>query len=431
MKIARASSMQGTVRLPGDKSISHRAAMIAAMADGVTTIDNFALSSDCRSTLDCLAALGVRIEQKNNTVTIYGLGRTGFSAPVEPLDCYNSGTTMRLMAGILAGQDFSSVLTGDVSLRSRPMQRIIDPLTEMGALIDAKNGHPPLSITGTRPLTAIRHLPSQASAPVKSCVLLAGLNAEGETRVIEQVRTRDHTERLLKWFGADVRSTAGNGQNCVSIEGGQNLSARDVAVPADLSSAAFFIAAAVCLAGSGLTLPDVGLNPTRRSFVDILIGLGFEIGITDEREVCGEPAATILVRHNHGVRPQGPLVIEGEMIAGLIDEIPILAILGTQIDGGIDVRDAAELRVKESDRIAAIVGNLRRMGADVTETAGGFRAERAELHGAEINSYGDHRIAMAFTIAGLLAKGETTIKGASCIDVSFPGFLETLRSVIR
>ena len=405
--------------------------MIAALAEGTTTIENFALSSDCLSTLRCIEALGARIEQAGKTIHIKGVGPTGLSKPHEILDCGNSGTTMRLLAGILAGQDFSSVLTGDDSLRSRPMKRIIEPLTEMGAVIEHTELTAPLTITGRYPLTAIEHHPGKASAQVKSCILLAGLNADGETRVIEPVETRDHTERMLRWFGVDVYSGFDNGHNCVSVVGGQALTARDVTIPGDLSSAAFFIAAAVCIDDSTLILPHVGINPTRRSFVDILIRLGYEIEITGDRDICNEPVATITVTGNKGPRANGPLVIEREMVAGLIDEIPVLAVLGTQIEGGIKVRDAAELRVKESDRIAAVVESLGRMGASVTETSDGFVVERSDLQGAVVDPRGDHRIAMALAAAGLLAEGETTIEGASCVDVSFPGFFETLQSVIR
>ena len=301
----------------------------------------------------------------------------------------------------------------------------------MGATIEPHNGKAPLSITGRHPLTAIKHRPKQASAQVKSCILLAGLNAEGETRVIEPTQTRDHTERMLRWFGVDVNSEMEDRLNIVSLTGGGHLTASDIIVPSDISSAAFFITAAVCLEGSDITIPDVGMNPTRRSFVDILIDLGYDIEIIEMREQCEETVATLCVRHRPGFRPRGPLVIEGDAVPGLIDEIPILALLGTQILGGIEVRDAGELRVKESDRIKATVENLRRMGVNVVENSDGFIAQHAGLRGAEVDSFGDHRIAMAFTIAGLIAEGETEIKDASCVDVSFPGYFETLESVIK
>lgn len=429
--MANATSIKGTIHLPGDKSISHRAAMIAAIADGVTRIENYSPSADCEATLECLRTLGVRIDRDEGSVTITGVGLNGLRKPNVELDCGNSGTTMRLLAGILSGQPFNCVLTGDVSLRSRPMGRIIEPLTSMGASIRSNDAKAPLSITGHHPLTAIQHRPGQASAQVKSCILLAGLNAEGETTVIEPAETRDHTERLLRWFGVDVRSKREYGSNRVSFSGGKRLIASDVVIPADLSSAAFFITAAICLEGSEITIPGVGLNPTRRSFVDMLIDLGYDIEIGDMREISGESVATLRVRHKQGFRAHGPLVIEGDAVPGLIDEIPILAVLGTQIEGGLEVHDAAELRVKESDRIAATVENLRRMNIDAIENADGFIVRKGDLRGAEVDSFEDHRIAMAFAIAGLIAKGETDIKDGSCVDVSFPGYFETLGSVIR
>lgn len=425
MKISRANSISGTIHLPGDKSISHRSAMIAAMAEGETRIENFATSADCASTLECIAALGVNVSRNGNSVVINGVGKTGFRAPTQPLDCGNSGTTMRLMSGVLAGQNFESVLIGDESLQSRPMKRVIEPLGQMGAVICSDEGKAPLTIAGKYRLRVIEYQPPIASAQIKSCVLLAGLNSDGVTTVIEPVQTRDHTERMLRWFGVDVEIVNGETGTRISVSGDAKLTARDLIVPADISSAAFFMVAAACLAGSDITMPNVGLNPSRRAVLDVMLGLGARIELIGSMENCNEPASSLRVRSGFSVSSASHL-LHGEIIANLIDEVPILAILGTQLEGGIEIRDAAELRVKESDRISAVVENLKRMGAAVTEFADGLKVERSELRGAKIDSFGDHRIAMAFGVAGLFADRETEIEGAECANVSFPGFFETL-----
>ena len=430
MKVKQARALAGTISLPGDKSISHRSAMFAAIAEGTTKIENFATSADCSSTLGCLAGLGVDINREGNTVVVEGVGKTGFAPPSEPLDCGNSGTTMRLISGILAGQNFASTLVGDDSLQSRPMKRVIEPLGRMGAVIHSDEGKAPLTIHGKTPLTAIEYQPPVASAQIKSCVLLAGLNADGETTVIETVQTRDHTERMLEWFGVDVEmSPTANGTR-ISVNGSSRLTARDLVVPSDISSAAFFMVAAACLADSDIKMPNVGLNPSRRAVLDAMIALGANIEISDPTEDCNEPVASIRVRGGIG-KGTSPGVLRGDIIANLIDEVPILAIFGTQLEGGLEIRDAAELRVKESDRIASVVTNLERMGAKVIEFPDGLKVELSDLKGAEIDSYHDHRIAMAFAVAGLFAEGETTIHGAEVADVSFPGFFETLASVVR
>lgn len=432
MRIGRAKSVNGEIKLPGDKSVSHRAAMIAAMAVGKTTIGNFAASADCSSTLACLENLGVEIQRDADVVIINGVGKSGFLQPANRLDCGNSGTTMRLLSGILAGQNFDSVMIGDESLRSRPMKRVIEPLGKMGAVIFSDEGKAPLTINGKQPLDAVEYQPPVASAQIKSCVLLAGLNSSGVTTVIEPVQTRDHTERMLRWFGAEVDILKNTSGTRISVSGNATLTARDLTVPADISSAAFFMAAAACLPGSDVTMSNVGLNPSRRAVYDVLNNLGADIELLDERKECNEPVASIRVRG--GLRlsegSETP-VLRGHVIANLIDEIPILAIFGTQLTNGIEIRDAAELRVKESDRISAIVVNLRRMGANVIEFPDGFKIEYSNLHGSMIESFGDHRIAMAFAIAGVLADGTTEIAGAECSDISFPGFFETLeRSVV-
>jgi 3-phosphoshikimate 1-carboxyvinyltransferase len=430
MKIRPARALKGTVNLPADKSISHRAALLAAIAEGTTVIDNYAASQDCAATLRCIEALGADIERDGSRVTVVGRGNEGLVPPARPLDCGNSGTTIRLISGILAGQPFSSTLTGDESLQDRPMRRIIEPLGELGVPIESDAGKAPLMIHGRRPLTAIHYDMPLSSAQVKSCVLLAGLFADGETSVTEYVNTRDHTERMLAWFGVPVFERQEGTGTTLTVSGIAALTARDIVVPGDVSSAAFFLIAAACLPGSDLTMPNVGLNPTRRAIIDLLLGLGAQIEITDEQNNCNEPSGTLRIRG--GLRqPERRLSVHGEKTARVIDEIPVLAVLGTQLEHGLEVRDAGELRVKESDRIATVVANLNKMGAAVEENDDGFVVHRSELTGAAIDSQGDHRIAMAFGIAALLANGETVINDAECAAVSFPAFFETLREVAQ
>lgn len=428
MIIRPVRNLSGVIRLPGDKSISHRAAMFAAIAEGTSRISNFATSADCASTLECMRALGVPIEQEGSSVTVNGVGKTGLRKPVVPLDCGNSGTTMRLISGILAGQPFESTLTGDESLSRRPMKRIIGPLTEMGAEVTATDGHAPLTITGRNPLKPLNFELPVASAQLKSCVLLAGLNADGETAVTEPTETRDHTERMLKGFGVDVRvETSGTGRR-ISVSGDAKLTATDVEVPGDVSSAAFFLVAASCLPGSRIEIPGVGLNPTRTGVIEVLKKFGASIEIEDERVSGGEPIGKLVVTGGNTLGAKTDR-IEGGIVANLIDEVPILAVFGSQVEGGIEIRDAGELRVKESDRIAAVAENLRRMGAEVEEFEDGLRVGRSRLKGAVIDTFDDHRIAMAFAVAGLFAEGETEIRGAECAAVSFPAFFDVLSSV--
>ena len=429
MKITRASNLSGRLTMPGDKSMSHRAAMFAAIAEGTTKIGNFAASADCASTLGCLSTLGIGVEREGSNVTVKGSGKNGFTKPKSDLDCGNSGTTMRLMAGILSGQRFESVLTGDESLQKRPMKRVIDPLTQMGASIASENGCAPLRIKGSG-LAGLEYRLPVASAQIKSCVLLAGLFADGETTVIEPTPTRDHTERMLRWFGCElIEETADSGKR-ITISGDHVLKANDFVVPGDVSSSAFFLVAAACLPGSSLVLENVGLNPSRIAVIDALKRFGANIDIQNERIACNEPVGDIAVS---GLIAQSgeSHVLKGEIIANLIDEIPILAVFGTQLDGGLEIRDAGELRVKESDRITSVVTNLRAMGAEVSEFEDGLKVERSNLTAAAIDSFGDHRIAMAFAVAGLLATGETEIIGADCAAVSYPSFFEDLASVRR
>jgi 3-phosphoshikimate 1-carboxyvinyltransferase len=431
MKVLPVKSVRGKVVLPGDKSISHRAAMFSAIAAGTSEIENFAASEDCSSTLGCIEKLGVEFERSGTRLTVHGVGKHGLTPPNEPLDCGNSGTTMRLISGVLAGQAFETTLIGDESLSGRPMRRVIDPLTAMGAVIESVDGHAPLLIKGTQNLNPIEYVLPVASAQIKSCVLLAGLYAAGKTTVIESVRTRDHTERMLRNFGASISVDGDGNGNRITISGDSRLTGGgSINVPSDVSASAFFAVAAACLNGSHLSMNNVGLNPTRSGILDVLRRFGANIKITDEHESAGEPVGTIEVFGGGelGSTPENR-VVNGEIIANIIDEIPILAVFGTQIPGGIEIRDAGELRVKESDRIASVVENLKRMGADVTEFDDGLSVGQSNLKGAEIVSFGDHRIAMAFAVAGLFASGETTIIGAECAAVSFPDFFESLESI--
>lgn len=432
MKIYPGRNLRGEIELPGDKSISHRAAMLLGIAKGTARIDNFSASADCASTLSCLGQLGVGISREGSDVIISGVGKNGLRKPSEELDCGNSGTTMRLLAGILAGQDFESVLTGDESLQKRPMKRIIEPLEVMGAVVGSNDGRAPVRISGRRPLDSMSFTMKIASAQVKSCILLGGMFAEGETSLVEKVLTRDHTERMLKYLGVPVINTVGVAGYSVKVRGGAELEAKDIKVPGDISAAAFFIVAAACLEGSDVAIRNVGLNPSRTAVLEALSYFGAEIGIENKREVCNEPVGDILIRAGAGRTAPTTNLLMGGVIANLIDEIPVLAVFGTRMEGGLEIRDASELRVKESDRISAVVENLRRMGAFVEEFPDGFKVEKSDLTGAVIDSFGDHRIAMAFAVAGLLARGETVIKGAECAAVSFPAFFEVLeRAVVR
>ncbi len=424
--IRPAKHLSGSLRLPGDKSISHRYAMLAAIAEGKSRFENYSTGADCASTLDCLRSLGVcwhRMDEGANVIEIEGRGPS-LAAPTHALDCGNSGSTMRMLSGILAGQDFTSELYGDESLSGRPMARIIKPLAEMGARITAApDERPPLHIAGGY-LHAIHYKMPVASAQVKSCLLFAGLFAQGETVVEEPLRTRDHGEVALRAFGVEVKR---NG-NSTRITGGQKLHAIEAHIPGDLSSAAFFFCAAALFPGSDLVIDSLLMNPTRARLLDILIGLGVRISITQLEEQHGELVGT--------VRVEGHLLksaeIAGADSAALIDEIPVLAAIAPFTEQGIRIRDAKELRVKESDRIKAVVTNLRAMGAHVEEHEDGLTIPGGQtLHGAEIDSLGDHRIAMAFAVAALRAEGDTRIQGAEAAVISFPSFFETLESLVQ
>jgi 3-phosphoshikimate 1-carboxyvinyltransferase len=421
-----ARTISGSLEVPGDKSISHRYAMLAALAEGPSEIAHFAAAADCRSTLDCFSRLGVKYEIKGDTARVAGVGIGGLRKPRRALDAQNSGTTMRMMAGILAGQEFGSTLDGDASLRRRPMRRVIDPLGKMGARIEAREGgFAPLKIQGT-PLTAINYTLPVPSAQVKSAVLLAGMFADGVTSVTEPVRTRDHTELALAEFGAHIEHEG----RTISIHARPELQGRKLRVPGDLSSAVFFLAAAMVLPESHLVIHSVGLNPTRSAVLDVLGAMGAPISLVSIRSEHGEVVGDLSVGHES---LKGG-TIEGDAIAQLIDELPAIAVLGPYTEQGIEIRNAAELRVKESDRISALAENLRRMGAQVDELPDGLRVagrSAGQLRGAEIEPHGDHRMAMAFAVAALGAKGDTTIRDAECAAVSYPDFFPTLERLVE
>ncbi|HKW16807.1 MAG TPA: 3-phosphoshikimate 1-carboxyvinyltransferase [Terriglobales bacterium] len=421
--IRPAKGLAGAMSPPGDKSISHRYAMLGAIADGMTKLENYSTGADCASSLDCLKALGVKWERIGNSVAIYGKGPK-LKAPSEPLDCGNSGSTIRMLSGILAGQQFTSELVGDKSLSRRPMARIVKPLEMMGAKITSSDGSkPPLRVTGGK-LKGIEYELPVASAQVKTSLLFAGLYARGTTHVKEPIQTRDHGEQALMAFGAHLERRMKE----VSIEGGQKLTAIEATVPGDISSAAFFLCAAALLPDSHVTISGLLLNPTRARLLDFLVGMGVRITLSDMREGHGELVGQALVQGGtlKGAR------ITTEDTAALIDEIPVLAAIAPYTSEGIEIRDARELRVKESDRIASVAKNLRAMGAEVEEFDDGLRIPgRQRLHGASIDSFGDHRIAMAFAVAALRAQGETEIKGADAAVISYPDFFDVLESLVQ
>ena len=421
--IRPAKTVAGTARLPGDKSISHRYAMLGGIAEGDTKLENFSTGADCASTLGCLQDLGVKWERISGSVVIHGKG-TKLQPPAAALDCGNSGSTIRMLSGILAGQEFTSELRGDESLSRRPMARIIKPLELMGAKIEsADGGRPPLRVTGSL-LRAIDYSLPVASAQVKTSLLFAGLFADGTTRIEEPIQTRDHGELALQAFGAQVERAMRE----VSIQGGQKLRGIEAIVPGDISSAAFFLCAAGLFPDSQLVIPNLLLNPTRARLLDVLMGLGVKISIGDLQEQSGELVGTVQVR---GGALKGARIAGGDS-AALIDEIPVLAAIAPYTSEGIEIRDARELRVKESDRIASVATNLRAMGAEVNEFDDGLRIPgNQELHGVSLASFGDHRIAMAFAVAGLRASGDTEIQGADAAVISYPEFFNALESLLQ
>jgi 3-phosphoshikimate 1-carboxyvinyltransferase len=427
--ITAAKTISGMVELPGDKSISHRYAMLAALARGRSEIENYSPAADCASTLACVGNLGAKVERLNGNgrprVAVTGAGLEGWKRPRKTLDAENSGTTLRLLTGLLAGQKFDCAITGDASLRRRPMKRVIEPLALMGARIEARESNfAPLEIHSAH-LHPIEYALPVASAQVKSAILLAGLLAEGESSVQEKVRTRDHTELALAEFGATVRHEG----STISVMGRPALEARKLSVPGDLSSAVFFIAAAMVLPGSKLLIHQVGLNPTRAAVLDVFSEWGAQLKITSVRSEAGELVGDVTAEY----APLSGGVLSGARIAQLIDELPMLAALGPYTEQGVEIRDATELRIKESDRIAVLAENLRRMGARVEERPDGLRVEgrsAGALHGAEIDPHGDHRIAMAFAVAALGAHGETRIRDAECVAVSYPDFFSVLERLV-
>jgi 3-phosphoshikimate 1-carboxyvinyltransferase len=425
-----AGRLSGVVILPGDKSISHRYAMLASLAEGVSKISNYSTGADCHSTLGCVRALGINVEEQGTTVTIHGRGLKGegkgagkgWTQPQHDLDAGNSGSTIRMISGLLAGQPFSSRIFGDESLSRRPMDRIMKPLAQMGAKIEAReNRFPPLEIQGTtlRPIDYTLPVPS---AQVKTCVLFGGLFAEGQTIVREPMRSRDHTEIALREFGADLQV----GNKVITLNGPAKLSGRDLLVPSDLSSAAFFLVAGLLLPGSHLMIQNVGLNPTRSALLDFLLSIGAPVKVLKIESANGELIGDIEVRH----APVRGGVIEKELTAALIDEIPVLAVLGAASEKGLVIRDAQELRIKETDRIATVADNFRRMGITIEVTPDGMSIPgKQKFRAGAFDSFGDHRIAMAFAVASLAADGDSTIENADAASVSFPEFWNILEKL--
>lgn len=426
MNIKKPSSpLKGELTVPGDKSISHRAVMFGAIANGTTRITNFLQGADCLSTIACFQKLGISIENTPSEILVHGKGLHGLSAPSDYLDTGNSGTTTRLIAGILAGQEFTSFLTGDASIQTRPMKRIIQPLSLMGASVESLRGNDcvPLKIQG-HPLQSISYLSPVASAQVKSCILLAGLYGNDITSVTEPFLSRNHTELMLSHFGAKISSQ----NTTVSIEPEPVLHGTDISVPGDISSAAYFIAAALLVPGSELLIKHVGINPTRDGILRVCKAMGADIQLMNHSTAGGEPVVDLLVRHSalHGT------VIEGELIPALIDEIPVIAVLAAYAKGTTVIRNAEELKVKESNRLGILVEELTAMGGNVEETSDGMIIHGgAPLHGASIDSRLDHRIAMSFAIAGLAAEGTTQLLRADCVNISYPGFYKDLRELMH
>jgi 3-phosphoshikimate 1-carboxyvinyltransferase len=419
LTVRRSPGFEGEVRVPGDKSITHRALILGALARGETRIRGASDAQDCRSTRRCIEALGVAVDDRpDGSLAVAGAGPDGLREPGDVLDCGNSGTTMRMLLGVLAGRPFHAVLTGDGSLRSRPMARVAEPLRRMGATVDGRGGggRAPLAIRGGR-LRGLEWRPEVASAQVKSAILLAGLQADGVTAVVEPAPSRDHTERMLSGFGATLERDG----PAVSIRGGQRLRAADVDVPGDLSSAAFFLAAAAIVPGARVVVRDVGVNPTRTGFLDVLAEMGVSVRRTRERVVCGEPVADLSAGFAGNL--QAPSAVGGDRLPRLIDEVPVLAVLAALARGTTTIRDAVELRHKESDRLAAMARGLAALGADVEERPDGLVVHGGRrLRGARVDAAGDHRIAMALAVAGLAAEGETAVEGAESVAISVPGF---------
>ena len=423
MILKKSKGLLGELTVPGDKSISHRTVMLGALAEGITEAEGFLPGADCLSTISCFRQMGVPIHQEGDRILIHGVGLHGLKAPERILDAGNSGTTVRLLSGILAGQNFSSRITGDASIQRRPMKRIIEPLSQMGASVSSVNGNgcAPLEIHGSS-LRGIHYHTPVASAQVKSCILLAGMYGQNATSVTEPALSRDHTERMLRFMGASLSSDG----RTVSIQPEPRLKGKKIRIPGDISSAAYFIAAGLLVPNSEILLKNVGINPTRSGMLNVCRDMGADLTLLNEDTSGPEPVADLLVKSSslHGT------VIEGDLIPALIDELPILAVLAAFAQGTTTIRDAAELKVKESDRIASVSENLRRMGADVTPTEDGMILHGGKpLHGATIETGLDHRIAMSFSIAALAAEGDTKIPDADCVSISYPEFYQDLASL--
>ncbi len=423
MILKKSKGLLGELTVPGDKSISHRTVMLGALAEGVTEAEGFLPGADCLSTISCFRQMGVSIHQEGDRILIHGVGLHGLKAPERILDAGNSGTTVRLLSGILAGQNFTSRITGDASIQKRPMKRIIEPLSQMGASVSSVNGNgcAPLEIHGSS-LRGIHYHTPVASAQVKSCILLAGMYGQNATSVTEPALSRDHTERMLRFMGASLSSDG----RTVSIQPEPRLKGKKIRIPGDISSAAYFIAAGLLVPNSEILLKNVGINTTRSGMLNVCRDMGADLTLLNEDTSGPEPVADLLVKSSslHGT------VIEGDLIPALIDELPILAVLAAFAQGTTTIRDAAELKVKESDRIASVSENLRRMGADVTPTEDGMILHGGKpLHGATIETGLDHRIAMSFSIAALAAEGDTKIPDADCVSISYPEFYQDLASL--
>ena len=421
MKFTKSLPLKGELTIPGDKSISHRAVMLGAISQGTTSVTNFLRGADCLSTISCFRKMGIAIEENPTEILIHGKGLHGLSAPETVLDVGNSGTTMRLLSGILAGQDFSSSLTGDASIRKRPMKRVITPLSLMGASIESipGNGCAPLAIQGM-PLTGIHYQSPVSSAQVKSCVLLAGLYADSTTKVTEPFVSRNHSELMLRSFGAEIQTEG----TTVSVQPDPLLIGQKVEVPGDISSAAYFIAAGLLIPGSEILIKNVGINPTRDGILRVCRAMGADIEILNEQEHCGELTADLLVRHS----ALKGTVIEGGIIPTLIDELPVIAVMAAFAEGTTIIRDAQELKVKESNRLDIIVHHLKEMGADITPAPDGMIIRGGKpLTGAVLDSHMDHRIAMSFAIAAMAGNGETEILNSDCVSISYPDFYADLR----
>lgn len=420
MKIKRIKGLKGGVSIPGDKSISHRSVMLGSIAEGTTEVHNFLQGADCLSSIACFRQMGIDIENNGDIVRIHGRGLHGLKRPENTLDTGNSGTTTRLMSGILAGQNFDCVINGDASIQSRPMRRIMTPLSLMGASIESLRGNDcaPLKITGQK-LHGIHYDSPVSSAQVKSAILLAGLYADGETSVTEPVLSRNHTELMLGACGGDIRSEG----TTATLRPVNRLEAQKIIVPGDISSAAYFMAAGLIVPGSEICIENVGINPTRDGMVKVCRAMGGNISLENIHDVCGEPVADIVVRNSalHGT------IVEGAIIPSLIDELPIIAVMAAFAEGQTIIRDAAELKVKESDRIAVMTENLSAMGVDITPTEDGMIINGGKMpHGAVIQSHLDHRIAMSFAVAALASDGETEIIGSDCVNISYPTFYQDL-----